>query len=88
MQAYGRSNMISAKNRPREDNSLQRIYGNIDDLVGLEEQQINNLINQREEEEIRIKGHRMASDKRMNGLENIYLNKQASLNASSRQGYN
>jgi hypothetical protein len=37
---------------------LQRIYGNIDDLVGLEEQQINNLINRREEEEIRIKGHK------------------------------
>jgi hypothetical protein len=61
---------------------LQRIYGNIDDLVGLEEQQINNLINQREEEEIRIKGHKTNQDRRMNGLENIYLNKQVSLNAS------
>lgn len=66
-----RQNLVSTK--VKNNDNLQRIYGNIDDLVGLEEKQINSLIIRKEEEEYRIRGNR--GDMKMNTMENIYLSR-------------
>lgn len=42
-QRKARTNLASAK--VRNEGDLQKIYGNIDDLVGLEEQQLGSLMN-------------------------------------------
>ena len=66
-----RQNLVSTK--VKNNDNLQRIYGNIDDLVGLEEKQINSLIIRKEEEEYRIRGNR--GDMKMKTMENIYLSR-------------